>query len=310
MHFSKSWLKHAIWIGSILCCCLAQGQSPDLADANNAFKAGKWVEAERLLRSYLADRPDSADAHYLLANTLFHESRPADSLVEYNSAAHLRRPEADDLMNVALDYVLAHDYQSADKWITEAVHLAPENGNAWYVLGRVLYSEEKFDGAAGAFQEALKRMPGSVKAENNLGLAYEGLYQPEKAIAAYRQAIEWQKNDLQPSAQPYINLGKLLVEEDHADEGFPFLLRGEQLAPGDEKIHFLIGELYKRQGDLKKAQDELEEAVEIDPKDSAAHFLLGGVYRSEGLLDKANAEFALLDRLHQADHQTTGNHPQ
>ncbi len=307
MNFSKAWLKHAIWICSILCCSIAQGDGPDLADASDAFKSGHWVEAEKLLRNYLADRPDSADAHYMLANTLFHEDRPADSLVEYNSAAHLRRPEADDLMNVALDYVLAHDYQKADKWITEAVRLAPESGDAWYVLGRIRYSEEKFDGAEGAFQEALKRMPGSVKAENNLGLASEGLYQPEKAIAAYRQAIEWQKNDRQPSAQPYINLGKLLVEEDHADEGFPYLLRGEQLAPGDEKTHFVIGELYKRQGDLKKAQDELEEAVEIEPKDSAAHFLLGGVYRSEGLLDKANAEFALLDHLYQADNKNHGN---
>ncbi|WP_433967502.1 tetratricopeptide repeat protein [Tunturiibacter gelidiferens] len=236
MSFSKAWLECAICICSILCCSIAQGQGSGLVDASKAFNAGKWVEAERLLRNYLADRPDSADAHYLLASTLFHENRPTDSLAEYSSAARLRRPEADDLMSVALDYVLAHDYKDADKWMAEAVRSRPENGNAWYAFGRILYSEEKFDRAVGAFQEALKRMPGSVKAENNLGLAYEGLYQPEKAIAAYRQAIEWQKNDQQPSEQPYINLGKLLVEEDHAEEGLPFLLRGEQLAPGDEKL--------------------------------------------------------------------------
>jgi putative alpha-1,2-mannosidase len=207
MSFSKAWLECAIWVCSILCCSIAQGPGSDLVDASKAFNAGKWVEAERLLRNYLADRPDSADAHYLLASTLFHENRPTDSLAEYSNAARLRRPEADDLMSVALDYVLAHDYKDADKWMAEAVRLTPENGNAWYAFGRILYSEEKFDGAAGAFQEALKRMPGSVKAENNLGLAYQGLYQPEKAIAAYRQAIEWQKNDRQPSEQPYINPG-------------------------------------------------------------------------------------------------------
>ncbi|WP_433967503.1 tetratricopeptide repeat protein [Tunturiibacter gelidiferens] len=60
----------------------------------------------------------------------------------------------------------------------------------------------------------------------------------------------------------------------------------------------MIGGLYKRQGDLKKAQDELEKAVEIEPKDSAAHFLLGRIYRSEGLVEKASAEFALIDHLY------------
>jgi tetratricopeptide (TPR) repeat protein len=299
MSLFRAWLERAICACSILCCSIAQGQGSNLVDAGNAFNAGKWVEAERLLRNYLAYRQDSADAHYLLASTLFHENRPVDSLAEYSSAARLRKPEANDLMSVALDYVLAHDYQDADKWMAEAVRLRPENGNAWYAFGRILYSEEKFDRAVEAFQEALKRMPKSAKAENNLGLAYEGLYQSEKAIAAYRQAIEWQKNDRQPSEQPYINLGKLLVADDHVEEGLPFLLRAEQLAPGDEKIHFVIGGLYRSRGDLKMAQYELEKSIEIAPKDSAAHFLLGRTYQSEGLVEKASAEFALIDHLYE-----------
>jgi tetratricopeptide (TPR) repeat protein len=298
MSFSKAWFERAVWICSILCCSVAQGQSLDLADASKAFNAGKWVEAERLLRNYLAGRTESADARYLLASTLFHEDRPTESLAEYTSAAKLRRPGADDLRSVALDYVLAHDYKDADKWMMEAVRLAPENGDAWYELGRIRYTEEKFDGAVEAFQEALQRMPGSVKAENNLGLAYEGLYQPEKATAAYRQAIEWQKNDRQPSEQPYINLGKLLIEKEHAEEALPYLLRAEELSPANEQTHVVIGGLYQKQGDLKKAQDELEQAVEITPKDAAAHFLLGRIYRSQGLLEKANTEFALVADLH------------
>jgi tetratricopeptide (TPR) repeat protein len=301
MSVSKGWLGHAVCVCFALwCCSVVQAQDSGLADAGKAFHAGRWVEAERLLRDYLAGQEDSADAHYLLASTLFHEDRPAESLAEYTRAARLRRPGADDLKTVALDYVLAHDYRDADKWMTEAVRLGPEDGEAWYALGRIRYSEEKFDAATEAFQEALKRMPASVKTENNLGLAYEGLDQPEKAMAAYRQAIEWQKNDLQPSEQPYINLGKLLIEKDHAEEALPYLLRAEELSPGNEQTHVVIGKLYQGQGDLKKAQDELRQAVAIAPQDAATHFLLGRIYRSEGLASEADTEFALVAQIYKA----------
>lgn len=290
-----------LWVCLVLGCCgVARGQGTDLADANKAFRARRWGEAERLLREYLAGQNDSAEAHYLLASTLFHEDRPTDSLAEYTIAARLRRPGAEDLKNVAFDYVLAHDYQDADKWMTEAVRLTPESGDAWYSLGRIRYSEEKFDRAVEAFQEALKHMPQSVKAGNNLGLAYEGLYQPEKAMAAYREAIEWQKDNPNPSEQPYINLGKLLMAGEHSEEALALLLKAEMISPKDEVTRIAIGKLYQKQGEMKKAEDELRQAVEIAPKDATAHFLLGRIYRSEGFVEMANTEFALVAELYKA----------
>jgi Flp pilus assembly protein TadD len=290
-----------VWVCLVLGCCgVARGQGADLVDANKAFRASRWGEAERLLREHLASHNDSAEAHYLLASTLFHEDRPTDSLAEYTIAARLRRPGAEDLKNVAFDYVLAHDYQDADKWMTEAVRLAPESGDAWYSLGRIRYSEEKFDGAVEAFQEALKRLPQSVKAENNLGLAYEGLYEPEKAMAAYRQAIEWQKDKPNPTEQPYINLGKLLMAGEHSEEALALLLKAEIISPRQEVTRVAIGKIYQKQGEMKKAEDELRQAVEIAPKDATVHFLLGRIYQSEGLVEMANTEFALVAELYKA----------
>lgn len=284
-------------------CDVAHAQGTDLADANRAFRASRWDEAERLLRAYLVGQSDSVEAHYLLASTLFHEDRPTDSLAEYTIAARLRRPGAEDLKNVAFDYVLAHDYQDADKWMTAAVRLAPESGDAWYSLGRIRYTEEKFDGAVEAFQEALKRMPQSVKAENNLGLAYEGHYEPEKAMAAYREAIEWQKDMPNPSEQPYINLGNLLMAGEHPEEALALLLKAEMISPKDEVTHVAIGKLYLKQAELKKAEEELRLAVEIAPKDAPAHYLLGRIYQNEGLVERANTEFALVAELYKMQTQ-------
>jgi hypothetical protein len=59
---------------------------------------------------------NSADAHYLLAFCLFREDKPTPSLAEYTRAAALQTPTADQLRNVALDYVLADDYVDAESW--------------------------------------------------------------------------------------------------------------------------------------------------------------------------------------------------
>jgi hypothetical protein len=37
-------------------------------------------------------------------------------------------------------------------------------------------------------------------------------------MAAYREAIEWQRDKPNPSEQPYINLGKLLMVGEHSEE--------------------------------------------------------------------------------------------
>ena len=147
-------------------------------------------------------------------------------------------------------------------------------------------------------------MPRSVKAENNLGLAYEGLYRPEQAMQAYRQAIEWQKSDPHPSEQPLLNLGNLLLASGHPEEAIPYLRQAEELSPGDVKIHIAMGKLYQKQEAWEKAALEFQRAISITPKDAALHFQLGQIYRREGLSDQAKAEFALVTQLN-GDHATT-----
>jgi len=42
---------------------------------------------------------------------------------------------------------------------------------------------------------------------------------------------------------------------------------------------------------LPEAQAELEKAVQIDPQSAPLHFMLGQIYRREGLSEKAKSEF-------------------
>jgi tetratricopeptide (TPR) repeat protein len=270
----------------------AAHSSPDtpLAETRSLLDLGKIDEAEQVIRRYLAVHKSSADGHYLLGYILFKKQDAKSSLGEYTEAARYRTPGPADLEAVAGDYVLLKDYPDADKWFTKAVEWNPKDSLGWYYLGRTKYNENRFEEAVGAFEQCLKLDPRNVKAEDNLGLSYEGLNQIEKAMAAYRTAIDWQRDARDKNAGPLIDLGSLLIDNNHAEEGLPYLLDAERISAEDYRVHRQLGKAYTHLNQLQKAGSELEKAAQLAPQNAPVHFMLSQVYRRQGLMDKAKIE--------------------
>ena len=292
-----------------------------LAEARSLLNKGLVSDAERVARAFLQEHQDSAEAHFLLGYILFKEiqtdaernastlrdeyqqsSRPPTSsalqdaiakasLAEFTEGAKYHAPSAFDLKIVALDYVLLGDYADADKWLTHSVQLAPEDEQAWYYLGRAKYNENRFEEAIHAFEQCLNRNDKSVKAEENLGLAYAGLGRTEDAIAAYKTAMIWQENAPTKDAGPYINMGDLLLDQNRTDAALPYLRQATEISPANSKAHELLGKAYTRLNQLMLAQAELERAIILAPQIASLHCMLGPIYRKQGLATKAEAEF-------------------
>jgi tetratricopeptide (TPR) repeat protein len=284
------------WEGRAICAAQTiapKGESVShLAQAQADLEQGQYAEAEKILRDRLADRASDVEARYLLAYALFRENRPADSLKEYTEAARQRAPRAVELKTVALDYVLLNDYDDAQHWARYSLSLDGNDGEAWYEFGRIEYTLNQFPAAVDAFRHALELDPVSVKAEDNLGLAYEALNRTDEALAAYRTAIAMQASSQHPSEQPLLNLARVLIDRNHLDEASPLLQQAAQIAPRDWKILAQLGRLYSEKGELSAAREALEQAVAIEPQMASLHFQLGQVYRKSGALEKANREFA------------------
>jgi tetratricopeptide (TPR) repeat protein len=266
--------------------------APDtpLAEARSLLNLGQVIEAERVMRRYLDVHKASAEGHFLLGYVLFKKQDAKASLAEYTEGAKYRVPEAVDLEVVASDYVLLKDYPDADKWFTKALEWNPNDVLGWYYLGRTKYNENRFDEAVSVFQHCLQLDPRNVKAEDNLGLSYEGLNRTEEAFAAYRTAIEWQKDAAVKNSGPFLNLGSLLVDTGRAEEGLPNLLEAVRLSPEDYRTHRQLGKAYTRLDQLDKARIELEKAAGLAPQNAPVHFMLAQVYRKQGLMDKVKLE--------------------
>jgi Flp pilus assembly protein TadD len=263
-----------------------------LDGAKQLIAAGEFRQAEVLLHAYLGADEQSGSGRFLLAYVLLRLNEPKESLAEYTRAAQLQRPSAEDLKNVALDYVLLEDYEDAEKWMKRSVEMNEKDPDAWYGLGRILYTKQRFQDAVNCFEKTVALDPMSVKAEDNLGLAYEGLNRTEDAIKSYRAALALEQSSKESSGeQPMLNLAIILIHHGRTDEALPLLIKAASIAPRDPKIREQLGHLYLQQGRLDEAQQELEETVALSPDSSAFHFLLGQVYRRQGLDERAKAEF-------------------
>ncbi|HEY6407775.1 MAG TPA: tetratricopeptide repeat protein, partial [Ktedonobacteraceae bacterium] len=261
---------------------LASGQQlPDapksdtLQNVRNLLDAGQLAESEKILRSYLYDHLQSADAHFLLGYTLFREERPKDSLAEFTEGAKFQRPQMSDLKIVAADYVVLGDFSDADKWLTLVTNESPQDADAWYLLGRAKYNENRFQEAIQSFQRTLAMRPKDVKAEDNLGLSYQGLNRLDDARKTFEAAISWQNDSPVKDAQPYLNLGILLVDQDQPSQAVSYLQQAAALAPHNPKVREQLGRAYNVLNMPDKAQRELEQAVALAPEASGLHFMLG-----------------------------------
>jgi Tfp pilus assembly protein PilF len=275
----------------------AEAAGSTLQRIQKLMDAGEFKQAAADLGSFLKIDQNSAKAHAMLAYCMLRMDDPKGSLAEYTRSATLARPDSTDLQNVAKDYALLNDIHDADHWMTLAVRMDPKDAEAWYGLGRIRYTQQRFQEAADCFERALVLDPRSVKAENNLGLSYEGLNRTDDATSAYRNAIKWQQGSEHPSEQPLLNLGIVLLHQGKLPEAEQLLAQAAAIAPRDPNIREQLGHLYLQTNELQKAQSQFEQAIALSPKNPALHFLLGRVYRAEGEDEKAKAEFARSEEL-------------
>lgn len=278
-----------------------------LAEARSLVESGKFADAALIVRRYLATHQNSADGHYLLGYVLLKQQDAKSSLAEYTEGAKYRTPSAYDLEAVAGDYVLLHDYLDADKWFTKSAEWNPNNFQVLYYLARTKYKENRFDEAAAVFTQCLKLDPKSVKAEDNLGLSYQGLGRNQEAMNAFRRAISWEEEEQRvDDSGPYIDLGSLLVDTDRASEALPYLVEAVKMSPNEMRARRELGKAYMHLDELEKAQSELEKSAQLAPENAPIHFMLAQLYRKRGFTDKAKVEaerYAALASTHSSDDQ-------
>lgn len=282
---------------------MAERPVVDSVDSDKSAESADLAAAESELRRGLELQPDSAALLYKLGLVLREENKPRDSLQAFTRAAQLERPDADQLLSVALDYVLLDDYKDATHWLEIAESFDPQNVDVEYSLGRCLYSQDRFPEAVAKFLRVLELKPDHLKAEENLGLVYDITNQPQKAEEALTKAAAWAGQE-STDEWPFLDLGAFLLDHDRAAEAAPLLQRAAAIAPKSTACHEKLGKALILMEDIRGGVKELEIATELEPASAKTHYELGIAYREAGAVDRARAEFALSQSLY-AEHDQT-----
>lgn len=254
------------------------------------------------LRAALSAQPNSPELLFAYALVLRQEGKASDSLALYTRAASFRKPTANELRSVALDYVLLSDYDNAIHWLETAVQLDPKNNDVLYSLGRCYYSKGRFLEARRTFEQILASDPHSLKAKENLGLVYDATNEPEKAEQALREAAT-QSNTNGPDEWPFLDLGGFLLDHNRPAEAIGPLRTSIKIRAACGPCHEKLGRALLATHDAAGGIAELEEAIRLEPENPRTHYELGRALRQAGQTERAQQEFAVSQKLYASHSQ-------
>ncbi len=150
-------------------------------------------------------------------------------------------------------------------------------------LGAARLAAGEADRAIAAYRRALELAPGSPGALNGLGVALKTQGHLEEAIDCYQQAVARQPK----MAEAHNNLGNALVQNGQADEALACYRQAIVLVPDYVDAHANLGNALRELGRLDEAISAYNRAVELRPSHTQALNNLGVVYRTLGQFDRA-----------------------
>jgi predicted O-linked N-acetylglucosamine transferase (SPINDLY family) len=187
----------------------------------------------------------------------------------------------------AWQYHQAGQLHEAQRRYRQILQTAPEQPDAWYLLGVACQMLGQLPDAVTAYQQALRLRPDYVEVHNNLGVAYKMQGQVSQAIACYREALR-----LKPGyADAYNNLGLALADQGQLADAIACYQQALALAPNHADAHNNLGNVFKAQGRFQEAMVEYRAVIWNKPEDAAAHDNLGQVLQARGQLEEAVAEY-------------------
>ena len=150
-------------------------------------------------------------------------------------------------VNLSIALFNVPDLPAAQREAQNAIAVAPEFPQPYYILGLIAKLQNKPDEALVAFQRVLKTDPGDVGTNINVGQIYSQQRKYPEAIAAFRLAL---------AAEPYnatalYNLGQALMRAGQRDEGLKATENFRQLR--ERGSGTTIGQNYLEQGRYAEA---------------------------------------------------------
>jgi tetratricopeptide (TPR) repeat protein len=152
--------------------------------------AGQFSEAERSYQRALALNPDLVEARFNLGCLWLSQNKLEQAKGELTTVTLRRSSSADGWLKLGTAQLRSKDLAGAEKSLSEAIRLSPQNAEALTGLGLVRLQRGRAGEAVQFFAKALKEQPGYRPALLNWAIvAQENLRDPNQALQKYREYL-------------------------------------------------------------------------------------------------------------------------
>lgn len=244
------------------------------------------------------DAPDSAHkleatllrgTFHLLVGSLTEALKDFDKVIDCEDSSIALKVNA--LIKRASLNVQSEQHQKGFEDFAAAENLDTQSADVYHQRGQVFVLLEKLEEALADFHKAAILAPKLCSAyvqkcyaEYRYALAVQNQVQVYNAIQATQKAIDMFPNNI----ESYNILAQILTEQQQFDKADDLFERAIALAPTHASLYVHRGLLYLQwNGDIQKALEYLNKAIEVDDKCELAYETLGTIQVQRGLLERA-----------------------
>lgn len=167
----------------------------------------------------------------------------------------------------------------------------PEEAKVHYVLGKTYYHKGRF-----YLDAAVRHLKNSVELGYSASDTYRYIGLTLGELGDYKKSVEYflKASEKNPDEILYMTIGRTYYKMGNNEEAVEFLKRSVQTTEEtaiEQRARFLLGKIYKDEGELEKAKEQYRLVVSNNPKSADAHYHLGEIFEMQGEKVKARAEW-------------------
>ena len=191
-------------------------------------------------------------------------------------------------------------YTTAETNIEEYLKNEKNNGIAYLLAGRIKYALNKIEEAEKFLLKSITLDPYNSKSYNNIGLLYGKKNEIKKGISYLKKSISI--DYLNSGA--HSNLAILQLKNNECESAYESILKTLEIAPDKRALVFNANNLavkFIEKGEIRLAQNLLEQISKIDSENFDTWFNLGLVLQERNILIKAVKAFQKANEIDSAD---------
>lgn len=220
------------------------------------FSRDQYEGAIPYFKKAVEKDPFHAEAFYYLG-ICYRKTGTTEAVDAFKKAIEIDPNYVNAYYELGVTYNQLNMKKEAIKAFKEVLEISPDHEDALLNLGIAHCLDNNFRSAATVLKRSVEIFP-NKKAYYYLGVSYAGQTLHDKAIYAFKQAIEIDPNYL----EAYIGLGASYGAVENLIQGIKVLNQAVVLDPKNPEVHFLLGLFHLANYDLQSAEYEYRLVVQ------------------------------------------------